>query len=96
MNDPHIEYRNVEIRHHMVTPDPVFWQFTVPPLTGTLTKPPRPKPPWPKWFIDLHLKAVKFASIEVIRAVIREAIRAAINSLSLGRKRQPAQVSPPA
>ena len=52
---------------------------------------PKPKPPRPKWFIDLHLKAAKFASIEVIRAAIREVIREVINSLPLGRKRQPAQ-----
>ena len=52
---------------------------------------PPVKPPRPKWFIDLHLKAAKFASIEVIRAGIREVIREVINSLPLGRKRQPAQ-----
>ena len=40
-----IEYRNVELGHHMVRPDPVFWQVTTSQPTITLTKsyPPPPQ-----------------------------------------------------
>ena len=93
-NDERIEDR---------TPPPGMGQLSaaVPAPSATLRAAamPLPKPPWYRRFMDLNVKLLKLllkeGGVVAARGAIWEGVKWLAGGLLFGRKRQPAQVSPP-